>query len=143
MKAFRIGTHLAMALLFTTVLVTMGCAKPRPFLYPNDHLKDVGQAQADRDIAECRKMADEHASSHTGEQVATSTIIGAGTGAAGGAVGGAVTGKAGTGAAIGAAAGATAGLIRGMLGTTKPSRAYMNFVDRCLKERGYETTGWE
>ena len=70
MKAFRIGTHLAMALLFTTVLVTMGCAKPRPFLYPNDHLKDVGQETADRDIAECRIMADEHASSHTGEQVA-------------------------------------------------------------------------
>ena len=143
MKAFRIGTHLAMALLFTTVLVTMGCAKPRPFLYPNDHLKDVGQEKADRDIAECRNMADEHASTNTGEQVATSTIIGAGTGAVSGAAGGAVTGETGAGAAIGAAAGATAGLIRGMLGTTKPSRAYMNFVDRCLKERGYETTGWE
>ncbi len=143
MKAFRIGTHLAMALLFTTVLVTMGCAKPRPFLYPNDHLKDVGQEKADQDIAECRNMADEHASTNTGEQVATSTIIGAGTGAVSGAAGGAVTGDTGAGAAIGAAAGATAGLIRGMLGTTKPSRAYMNFVDRCLKERGYETTGWE
>ncbi len=143
MKAFRIGTHLAMVLLFTTVLVTMGCAKPRPFLYPNDHLKDVGQETADRDIAECRNMADEHASTNTGEQVATSTIIGAGTGAVSGAAGGAVTGDTGAGAAIGAVAGATAGLIRGALGTTKPSRAYMNFVDRCLKERGYETTGWE
>ncbi len=143
MKALRIGTHLGLVLLSTTVLLPMGCAEPRPVLYPNDHSKDVGQAQADRDIVECRKMADEHASSHTGEQVATSTIIGAGAGAVSGAAGGAVTGEAGAGAAIGAAAGATAGLIRGMLGTTKPSRAYMNFVDRCLKERGYETTGWE
>ena len=98
MKAFRIGTHLAMVLLFTTVLVTMGCAKPRPFLYPNDHLKDVGQEKADRDIAECRNMADEHAASVSG------------------AAGGAVTGDAGAGAAIGAVAGATTGLIRGCWG---------------------------
>ena len=85
MKAFRIGTHLGLVLLSTTVLLSMGCTKPRPVLYPNAHSKDVGQAQADRDIAECRNMADEHASANTGEQVATSTIIGAGTGAVSGA----------------------------------------------------------
>lgn len=143
MKSFCISTHLGVALLTTTSLLAIGCVKPRPILYPNDHLESVGQMQADQDIADCRKTADEHASSNTGEQITTSTIIGAGTGAVSGAAGGAVTGEAKSGAAIGAAAGATEGLVRGVLGTTKPSRAYMNFVDRCLKEHGYETTGWE
>src|SRR5436309_3006240 len=64
-------------------------------------------------------------------------------GAAGGAVGGAVVGAAGSGSAIGAASGATMGLLRGLFSSPKPSQAYMHFVDRCLKERGYEPMGWE
>jgi len=69
--------------------------------------------------------------------------VGAGVGAAGGAVGGAVVGAAGSGSAIGAASGATMGLLRGLFSSPSPSQAYMRFVDRCLKERGYEPMGWE
>jgi OmpA family protein len=78
--------------------------------------------------------------------VAGSTAIGAGTGAAIGAVGGAVTGNAGEGAAVGAATGGTAGLLSGIFGafrSSQPDPVYANFVDRCLRERGYDPIGWK
>jgi hypothetical protein len=119
------------------------CAGPQPVLYPNTHLQNVGKEQADQDIAECRSLAEEYVSSGEAEKVAGKTVMGGGIGAASGAVGGAITGSPGTGAAVGAAVGATAGLLRGLIGETQPNRTYMNFVNKCLKERGYEPTGWD
>jgi len=44
--------------LFVACVLFGGCAgTPNPVLYPNNHLKQVGQAAADRDIAECRQLA--------------------------------------------------------------------------------------
>ena len=122
------------------------CAGPKPILYPNTHLQTVGQDTAKQDIAECREMA-EAAGAKPGEgrvgQVAGSTAVGAGVGAAGGAVGGAIYGAVGRGSAVGAASGATIGLLRGLFSRPKPGQGYINFVDRCLKERGYEPVGWD
>ncbi|NKB81588.1 MAG: hypothetical protein GKS05_06835 [Nitrospirales bacterium] len=120
----------------------LGCAGPKPVLYPNDHFQEVGQSQADQDIAECTTLAEEYVESHKTEQIAGGTIVGAGTGAATGAIGGAIRGSAGTGAAVGAATGATVGLLHGLFASAKPSRAHMNFVNKCLSKRGYEPTGW-
>ena len=124
------------------VLMT-SCAGPQPVLYPNAHFQNVGKEQAGNDIAECRRLAEEYVSSGGAEKVAGNTVMGAGVGAASGAVGGAVIGSPGTGAAIGAAVGATSGLLRGLFGATQPNRTYMNFVNKCLEERGYEPTGWD
>jgi hypothetical protein len=44
---------------------------------------------------------------------------------------------------VGAAAGATGGLLRGLFRRSPPSNAYKQFVQRCLKERGYDPVGWE
>ena len=115
-----------------------GCASPKPVLYPNAYLKSVGQTQANQDIAECQEIAEEHVSaSNTGKNIAKSTAMGAGMGAAGGAVGGIISGS-----AVGAAAGATIGLIRGLFRGTEPNRTFQNFVDSCLRDRGYESAGW-
>jgi uncharacterized protein YcfJ len=71
------------------------------------------------------------------------TIVGgAGGGLVGGAVG-AVTGNIGRGIGIGAVAGATSGLVHGIYKASQPSPVYKAFVDRCLKEKGYEPIGWE
>jgi hypothetical protein len=129
---------------FTFALLA-ACAAPRPVLYPNAHLQEVGKDQASVDIAQCEDMAkDAGASPSDGKagQAAGSTAAGAGIGAAAGAAGGAVVGHAGRGAAIGAVGGATGGLLRGLFRRPQPSHAYTNFVDRCLKERGYDVTGW-
>jgi len=119
------------------------CSGPQPILYPNAYLSQVGQNRAEQDIAECRQLADEHISSKTGENLAANTAVGAGVGAASGAVIGAVSGGAGRGSAIGALGGATGGFLHGLLNSPTPSRAYRNFVDICLKKKGYEPTGWE
>ena len=125
-----------------SVLFVYACASSSPILYPNSHLEAVGQGQADADIAECRQLAEEHVSSNKGKNVATSTGVGAGVGAATGAVGGAVLGHPGLGAGAGAAAGATGGLLRGLFRSSQPSATYKNFVNHCLKKRGYEPVGW-
>ena len=57
------------------VLFLAACSSPRPVLYPNAYLNQVGQDQAELDIAECRQLADEHISPHAGEKIATNTAI--------------------------------------------------------------------
>jgi outer membrane lipoprotein SlyB len=129
-------------LAFFSILLLIGCAASRPTLYPNDHLKQVGNEQAQRDIDECRQMAGDYVKQNPGAEVAKDTLLGAAAGAAIGAVGGAVAGDAGTWAAAGAGMGATSGLIRGLFGASEPSPVYKQFVNRCLAERGYESLGW-
>lgn len=133
----------AAGLVVTVCLVS--CA-PKPILYPNQHYKDVGQEAAERDIGECTQMAkDAGATPSQGKtgQVAGSTAGGGAVGSAAGAVGGAVVGHPGRGAMVGAASGATAGFLRGLFRRSPPSQAFKQFVQRCLKERGYDPVGWE
>jgi hypothetical protein len=116
----------------------------RPVLYPNSHLQSVGQAQADRDIAECRQLAlssgvGEKKSGEVGKNAATGAAIG---GASAGAWG-LVRGDPGQSALGGAAAGAAAGVVRGGIQSTETSPVFKNFVQRCLRERGYEVIGWQ
>ena len=124
------------------LLVVVGCAAQKPVLYPNDHLERVGGAQAKQDIEECCQQADEYVQSNPGKQIVGSTVVGGAAGGAVGAAGGAVLGDLGRGAAVGAATGATAGLIRGLFKASEPSPVYRNFVERCLRDRGYEPIGW-
>jgi hypothetical protein len=135
-----------LAAFLVIVIFLTACAAPKPILYPNSHYQQVGEAGAERDIAECSEMAkDAGARPSQGKagQVAGSTAMGGAIGSAAGAVGGAVVGRPGRGAMIGAAGGATGGLLRGFFRKSPPSEAYKQFVSRCLKERGYDPVGWE
>lgn len=128
------------------VLLAAGCASPEPVLYPNAHLEAVGQAVAERDIEDCQARAEAYGASAEkgkGGKVAGSTAVGGGAGAAVGAAGGAVRGVPGTGAAVGAATGATAGLVRGLFKPSQPSQVHKRFVEKCLRDRGYEPIGWD
>jgi uncharacterized membrane protein len=112
--------------------------------YPNSHLQSVGQAQADRDIAECKQLAHtsgvaEKKDGEVGKKAATGAAVG---GASAGAWG-LVSGNAGQRALAGAAAGAAAGAVGGGVQKTETSPLFRNFVDRCLRERGYEVIGWQ
>jgi len=129
------------------LILGAACAHSQsPVLYPNAKLKEAGQAQADAEISACRSLADDYVSSGgaTAKEVGKDTAAGGAGGAAVGAVAGAVSGHgAGAGAAIGAATGATAGAVHGVFKSAGPSPVYKNFVDRCLRERGYEVIGWQ
>jgi outer membrane lipoprotein SlyB len=126
------------------LMIAAGCAHSQsPVLYPNAKLKE---AQADAEISACRSLADDYVSSGpaTAKEIGKDTAAGGVGGAAVGAVAGAVSGGgAGRGAAIGAATGATAGAVHGTYKSSGPSPVYKNFVDRCLRERGYEVIGWQ
>ena len=131
-------------LLIVFCFLFIGCAGPKPILYPNNHLKSVGQEQAEIDIAACKELAGQNVSSSGGGKVVKSTAMGAGLGAASGAVGGAIRGSASRGSLVGAAAGATAGLIRGLFRlSNEPNQTYVALVNHCLRDKGYESVGWD
>jgi outer membrane lipoprotein SlyB len=62
------------------------------------------------------------------------------------AVGALVTGRGSQGVlhagAAGAAVGGSAGAVSGAFHNDKPSTVYRNFVQRCLREKGFEVIGW-
>jgi len=130
------------------VMLLSACSSPQPVLYSNTHLQSVGEEAADQDIEACRELAEaagaEEGSGKAG-QVAKSTAMGGGAGAASGAIGGLISGGAGLGSLIGAASGAVWGLLMGLFstGSSQPSQAYTNYVNRCLQDKGYEVTGWQ
>ena len=65
------------------------------------------------------------------------TAVGAGAGAAAGAVGGAISGGVGIGALVGAVSGAVWSFLIGLFSAgSQPNPAYVNFVNRCLEEKG-------
>jgi hypothetical protein len=130
------------------------CGAKQPTLYPNETYQRVGKAQADADIAACEAKAKEYVKSggndsQMAKDAARNTAGGAAVGAAGGAVGGAIGGNVGQGAAVGAASGATAGLLGTLLGnlwggsSSGPDPVYANFVETCLREKGYQPIGWQ
>jgi len=133
--------HVAWLLLAAVMLV--GCAEKRPVLYPNAHLQQVGNEAAQRDVDECIRSAKEGGADSSKEaKVAKDTAGGALVGGALGTATGAVLGSVGQGAAAGAAGGAAVGLTKGILQSGDPDPILKNFVDRCLREKGYDPIGW-
>jgi uncharacterized protein YcfJ len=136
--------YLLQILLVGMVTSSLACAAKRPVLYPNAQLQTVGNTAAQQDIDDClQKAAASGYTSHSEGKVAGSTAVGAATGAALGAAVGAVSGRTGAGAAMGAAGGGTGGLIRGIFGSRDLDPVQRQFVDQCLKEKGYEVIGWQ
>jgi hypothetical protein len=121
-----------------------GCATQRPVLYPNAKYNQVGPDVAQRDVDDCIRLAEQHGVSHSGgEKVARSGAEGAAVGGAAGTAAGAVRGNVGQGAAVGAAAGAAGAATRGAIHSGEPGSVYKGFVQRCLRERGYDVIGWK
>lgn len=130
--------------LLLALLILWGCADKRPVLYPNAHLKQVGEEAARRDVDECMRYAKESgAEGNKGTEIAKNTAGGAAMGGAVGAATGAVLGNLGRGTAAGAAGGAAGGLVKGIFDSADPDPVFKNFVDRCLREKGYESIGWK
>lgn len=135
---------LVLPVLMLLVLALIGCgATQRPVLYPNNHLKTVGNAQGERDIDDCMQMAETYVKKNRESKVAEGAVKGGAVGAATGAAVGAVTGNFGRGLASGAAGGAAGGATWGLFKAAEPSPVYKNFVNRCLRERGYDPMGWQ
>lgn len=119
----------------------------RPVFYPNAKLNSAGQDRANQDADVC--MGQARGAGLSAEEKDNAVLHGAEKGAAVGgvasAVGALVRGKGveravengAAGAAVGGSAGAVAGAFH-----EKPSGTYRHYVQRCLKDKGYEVIGW-
>ncbi|MCX5814565.1 MAG: cell envelope biogenesis protein OmpA [Proteobacteria bacterium] len=125
------------------VLLMFGCSAKGPVLYPNTYLKSVGEEKALRDINECKNNADAYITSSAGKEALKSTAGGSAAGALIGGAAGAVTGDIAGSAGIGAVTGAASGLLYGLAKGSEPSPVYKSFVEKCLREKGYEVIGWQ
>ncbi len=128
-----------------TIIVSamLACSQQRPVLYPNAHLTYVGKEAAEADIDECIQLAiDYGAREDGGKKVAKDTAKGAAVGGAAGTAVGAVTGNVGRGAAVGAAGAGAASMTRSMLNSDKPDKVFRKFVEKCLRDKGYDPVGW-
>ena len=126
------------------IITLAGCASKRPVLYPNDKLKQVGNEQAQADIDECMRLATEYgAKEDAGGKIAKDTTASAAVGAAAGAAIAAVLGgNVGRSAAAGAAGSGAATATRGAIDSGDPDAVFRSFVEKCLREKGYEAIGW-
>jgi outer membrane lipoprotein SlyB len=126
------------------------CASHRPVLTSNAHLIRVGSDGGERDIDEClerAKVASSERRRTADGNVVAGTAASSAVGAAAGGAGGAVVGRAAQGAAAGAAGGAAASLTSALLqvlfAPKPPDPSFQQFVDRCLREKGYDPAGWK
>ena len=68
---------IALPVLILFALTLIGCAaSQRPVLYPNNYLKTVGSAQADRDINDCMQTAETYVKKNQDSKVAEGAVKG-------------------------------------------------------------------
>ena len=144
-----LGPVVLPALILLTACANTGPNSPsaKPVFYPNAKLKAVGQDRANQDAESCMSQA--RAAGLTPEEkdnaVARGAEKGAAMGGVGAAVGALVTGHGAErvlergvqGAAVGGSVGAVAGAFH-----DKPNMTYRHYVQRCLKDMGYDVIGW-
>ncbi|MDA7742348.1 hypothetical protein N8865_01920 [Francisellaceae bacterium] len=139
-------------ILSVCILLLSGCAS-EPEFYHNSEYNKEGKSGTELAVKECTHKAHEYLKS----PAVKSTLKGAGAGAGAGALlglGVAFIGNemfgglfgltssvaaVGVGAAAGAATGAATGAA---VGTLSPDKVRKNYIDKCLKDKGYQLVGW-
>lgn len=131
-----------------TLVSLTACAEPQPILRSNKHLHLYGRQMAQQEIEACRIKIEEaglRPGTNQSANAAAGAVLGLTLGGAVGASAGVVGGLPGI--AIGAAAGSAIGFTVGLLGGTfkplEPNPPYADAVTKCLKDKGYEVSGWE
>ncbi|BCS89532.1 hypothetical protein [Pseudodesulfovibrio sediminis] len=127
------------------VLMAAGCGKKRPVLYPNAHLESVGMQVAQADIDACILKAEEAgAAAIDGNEAAGKVATSAGIAAAAGAVFAAIIGNdVGRTAAAAGGAAAAGQTVSEAVNSGDPAAIHKQFVDRCLRDKGYDVIGWK
>jgi len=133
-----------LTLLLGLSVLFVSCAGPqRPVLYPNEKLNSVGKEAAKKDVDDCIHLSVEAGlEKNKGKEVAGETVKEGARGAIIGGAVGLVTGDVGRAAGIGAAAGAAAGGTEKAF-DTELDPVQKQYVDQCLRDRGYQPIGWK
>jgi hypothetical protein len=145
-KPFAASAILGAVLLSACAATGPSSTSARPVFYPNATLNRGGDAQAQRESDQC--MGSARSAGLTPDEKNNAVGQGASRGAAVGGiaatVGALVRGRpdrALGAAAAGVAVGGSAGAVNGAF-QEKPSATFRNFVQRCLKDKGYDVIGW-
>ncbi len=127
-----------------TLASTASASEPKPKLYPNKYLSQVGETQANKDIAECSSKATNYVNSskRTGDG-ARAGLRTAAKGAVLGTVGGAVMGNTGRGAAAGALVGVTSSTMKGVKERGARDPVFQQYANSCLEDKGYKVLEWK
>jgi uncharacterized protein YcfJ len=134
-----------MLMFFLAGAILAGCGPKRPVLYPNAYLDEVGMQVAQADIDDCIMKAEAAGANAKDAGAAAGNVAKSGAiGAAAGAVFGAIMGN-GVGRSAAAAGGAAAAgsAVNEGFKSGDPTTIHKNFVNRCLREKGYDVIGWK
>lgn len=114
-----------------TLLGLNSCAsKSRPALYPNDVLKERGQARAEADINQCLNDAEAFLKSPEGKKVARGGSFGTSVGV-------------GTSVGLGSNSGMGVGVGVGGGNRVSGMDVKKSFVNQCLADKGYQVLAWD
>ena len=106
------------ALTGLSMFIITACVKERPVLYPNDLVRRVGWAAAEREIDDCMDRAEEYARrASLGEVILEENITGS--------------------------RGLSGGLPLESTLKQDPTLLYRSFVNTCLRNKGYEPLAWK
>lgn len=125
------------------LLLAAACAHPRPVLYPDEHLKSVGEPAAQADVDRCVADAKAYLKANPAKKVAGHAVRGGVFGAIMGVVFGAFTGNYARAVSEGAAVGAAGGAVGGAWQAGSPDEIQQGYANRCLAEKGYSVIGWK
>lgn len=122
------------AISFISIILLTGCASQSNWQPTVDPYNDKYASYVDRDMVECRELAQHAAGGDAVKETGKGALIGGAIGAAAGAVIGAAVGAPGTGAVVGAAVGGVGGASKqGFWAEGQYKRAYAN----CMRNRGH------
>ena len=128
-----------------SAILLQSCAhQQRPVLYPNKQLTSTSREIVDRDIDNCIRLGKEYVASKTraGEVAVRTTRNAAIAAATGAAISAIVGGNVGEAAAAGAAGAGTATVASEVTKPADVDPLFRNFVEKCLRDKGYEVMGW-
>jgi outer membrane lipoprotein SlyB len=95
------------------IIVIAGCVSQRPVLYPNEHTRRVGKLAADRDIDECTQRAKEPGAAPIVEPVSVGPPD------------------------------SQSAAIPELFDKFELSSGQKVFVNKCLRDKGYDPVGWK
>ncbi len=138
------GANMLKFIAIISIFFFTGCAPQRPVLYPNAYLKHISDKKAQADIDECMRLANKYGAKENVpgrivKDTASSAAVGA---AAGAAISAVLGGNVGRSAGAGAAGAGAATLTKKTIDSGEPGQVFRRFVEKCLRDKGYETTGW-
>lgn len=134
-------------ILFSSIALLSSCSY-KPILDQNEKYFSVGQEEAQKDVNQCTKDADEYLKQYklrrAAKEAGRKAVIGAVVGAATGFIFGNNLKSLAIGTAIGAGiGGAAGGLGVAGEGKVKPDQIKQRYVTNCLGRQGYSVIGWE